>query len=364
MPDYTLAEIAAALGAEAVGDARITVTRAAEPAEAGPDALALAMGERYAEGLKAGGARAALLWEGADWEGLGLAGAIFVKRSRLALAGVAGLFDEGPDVAPGIHPTAVIDPTAEIGADAAIGPYVVIGAGVRIGDRARIEPFTRIARGARLGADARIGPQVTIGPEVTIGDRFIAQPGARIGGDGFSFVTSEVSRVELTRKMLGDVPMVPPQSWVRIASLGSVTLGDDVEVGANATIDRGTIRDTRIGHRTKIDNLVMIGHNVVVGEDCLLCAQTGIAGSAVVGDRVVMAGQTGVNDNITVGDDVVAGGASKLFTSVPAGRVILGHPAVKMDRHLEMYKALRRLPRALADLAALKKAVSKPTGND
>jgi UDP-3-O-[3-hydroxymyristoyl] glucosamine N-acyltransferase len=254
-----------------------------------------------------------------------------------------------------VHPMAVVDASADIGAGAAIGPFVVIGAGVAIGTGARIASHVSIAEGARIGRDALILQGVRIGARVTIGDRFICQPGAVIGADGFSFVTPEKSGVEEIRETLGSRAEIRDQSWTRIHSLGAVTIGDDVEIGANVCIDRGTIRDTVIGSGSKLDNLVHIGHNVQVGRDCLLCGQVGIAGSARIGDRVVMGGQCGVNDNIFVGDDVICGGATKIFTNAPAGRVLLGYPAVKMETHVEMQKALRRLPRLAARVAALEK---------
>lgn len=356
---HTIHEIATALGAEAAGNVDIVIRRAAEPQAAGPEDLALAMDPKYAEGLAAGGARAAVVWPGADWQGLGLEAVIFAPRSRLAMAGLSRMMDPGPQIAPGLHPMAVVDPTAEIGAGAAIGPFVVIGAGVRIGPGARIASHVSIAEGATIGADAMILQGVRIGPGVTIGDRFICQPGASIGGDGFSFVTPQQSGVEEIRTTLGQREEIRQQSWTRIHSLGSVTLGDDVEVGANATIDRGTIRDTSVGSGTKIDNLVQLGHNVQVGRDCLLCGQVGVAGSTRIGNRVVLAGQVGVSDNIFIGDDVIAGGGTKIFSNVPAGRTILGNPAVKMETQMEINKALRRLPRLAATVAELQKLVSK-----
>ncbi|MGB8813294.1 MAG: UDP-3-O-(3-hydroxymyristoyl)glucosamine N-acyltransferase [Paracoccaceae bacterium] len=361
---HTIRDIAAALGAVAVGDLDLVVTRAAEPAMAGPDALALAMDPKYADGLAKGHARAALLWQGADWQALGLHAAIFVSRPRLAMSGLTRIMDPGPAIAPGIHPLSVVDPSALIGVGAAIGPFVTIGAGVKIGQGARIASHVSIAEGAVIGVDALILQGARIGARVHIGDRFICQPGAVIGADGFSFVTPEKSGVEEIRQSLGARAEISAQSWTRIHSLGAVTIGDDVEIGANACIDRGTIRDTSIGSGTKLDNLVHIGHNVQVGRDCLLCGQVGIAGSSKIGDRVVLAGQCGVNDNIFVGDDVIAGGATKIFTNAPAGRVLLGYPAVKMETHLEIQKALRRLPRLAASVAALQKAVSKPGQND
>lgn len=361
---HSIAEIAAALGAEAAGDLSLTVTHASEPASAGPQALALAMDPKYAAGLAKGQAQAAMLWPGADWQGLGLKAAIFAPRGRLAMAGLSRAFDPGPQIAPGIHPMTVIDPTAQIGAGAAIAPFVTIGAGAVIGARARIASHVSVAEGAVIGDDALILQGVRIGARVKIGHRFICQPGAVIGSDGFSFVTPEKSGVEEIRETLGQREEIRAQSWTRIHSLGAVRIGDDVEIGANCAIDRGTIRDTAIGDGTKLDNLVHIGHNVQVGRDTLLCGQVGIAGSSRIGDRVVLAGQCGVNDNIFVGDDVIAGGATKIFTNAPAGRVLLGYPAVKMEAHVEIQKALRRLPRLAARVAAVEKIVGASSSGD
>ena len=354
---HSIRDIAAALGAEAVGDLDLVFLRAAEPASAGLQDLALAMDPRYGDGIAKGKALAALIWPGADWQALGLKAAIFAPRGRLAMAGLSVMLDPGPAIAPGIHPMAIVDPTAVIGEGAAIGPFVTIGAQARIGTRARIASHVSIAEGAQIGDDALILQGVRIGARVTIGNRFICQPGAVIGADGFSFVTPEKSGVEEIRATLGQRTEIREQSWTRIHSLGAVTLGDDVEIGANVAIDRGTIRDTSIGSGTKLDNLVHIGHNVQVGQDCLLCGQVGIAGSARIGNRVVLAGQCGVNDNIFVGDDVICGGATKIFTNAPAGRVLLGYPAVKMETHVEIQKALRRLPRLAARVAELEKQV-------
>lgn len=355
----TIADIAAALGAPAVGNVALTVTSAAEPAQAQSGQLALAMSPKYAEGLPQGKARAALLWEGADWQALGLEAAIFVARPRMAMAGLSAAFDPGPEIAPGIHPMALIDPSAEIGEGAAIGPFVVIGRGVKIGARARIASHVTIAEGAHLGDDVLLLQGARICARVGIGHRFICHPNAVIGADGFSFVTPEKSGVEEIRETVGKRDEIRQQSWTRIHSLGTVSIGDDVEVGANATIDKGTVRATSVGAGTKIDNLVHIGHNVQVGRDCLLCGQVGIAGSSRIGDRVVLGGQCGVSDNIFVGDDVIAGGATKIFTNAPAGRVLLGSPAVKMETHVEAQKNIRRLGRLYTQVAELRETVTK-----
>jgi UDP-3-O-[3-hydroxymyristoyl] glucosamine N-acyltransferase len=233
----------------------------------------------------------------------------------------------------------------------------VIGRGVRIGPRARIASHVSIAEGAHIGEDALLNAGVRIGPRVKIGDRFIANPGAVLGGDGFAFVTPERSGVEEIRENLADRTEIRAQSWTRIHSLGSVEIGDDVEIGANTTIDRGTIRDTRVGSGTKIDNLVMLGHNVTVGRDCLIVSQVGIAGSTRVGDRVVLGGQVGVSDNIFIGNDVIAGARTEIRTNVPAGRVILGAPAMKMEQTIQTWKHIRRLGRLYDQVAELRRAV-------
>jgi len=361
---FSISEICTALGAEGVGDLSLTVSGASEPALATADQLALAMDPKYQGGLAEGAARAAILWPGADWQALGLAAAIFVPRPRYAMSGLTNLMDQGPDIDPGIHASAVIDASAIIGVGAAIGPFVVIGAGVKIGQNARIAAHVSISKGAKIGANAMILQGVHIGARVETGDNFIAQPGAVVGSDGFSFVTPEKSGVENVRQTLGDQGAALAQSWTRIHSLGAVSIGDNVEIGASCAIDRGTIRNTEIGRGTKLDNLVHVGHNVSIGEDCLICGQVGIAGSARIGNRVVLAGQCGVNDNIFIGDDVIAGGATKIFTNAPKGRVLLGYPAVKMENHVESYKALRRLPRLFKQVAELQKAILKQPKND
>lgn len=356
---FTIRQIADALGAEAQGDLELTVTGAAEPQEAGPQQLAMAMAPKYAEGLSAGHAEAAMLWQGADWQALGLKAAIFAPRPRMAMSGLTAMLDPGQGFAVGIHPTAVIDPSAELGADVSVGPFCVIGARARIDDRSVIGPQCFIGTDAVIGCDAQLREMVSIGARARIGERFRAQPGARVGGDGFSYVTPEVSGVENARKTMGDQGDAKAQSWARIHSLGAVTIGDDVELGSNCTIDNGTIRDTVIGNGSKLDNLVHVGHNTRVGTDCLLCGQTGISGSVEIGNNVVLGGQCGVADNLFIGDGVVAGGGTKILSNAPAGRVIMGYPAVKMDTHTEMYKAQRRLPRLMRDIELLKKAVFK-----
>jgi UDP-3-O-[3-hydroxymyristoyl] glucosamine N-acyltransferase len=359
----TVGELASALDAEAEGALELAVTGPAEPAAAGPNQIAVAMDPRYAEALGQGRARAALLWPGADWRGLGLEAAVFVRRPRLALAGIGRVFECPPFAPEGIHPTAIVAPGAEIGAGASLGPYVVIGPGARIGARARILAHVTVAEEATIGDDALLHPGVRICARVRIGHRFIAQPGAVIGGDGFSFVTPQVGLVEEARRG-GALEGFSEQAYVRIASLGSVVIGDDVEVGANACIDRGTIADTTIGDGTKIDNHVQIGHNVRVGRTCLLCGHAAVGGSTVIGDRVVLGGKAAVADHLTIGANSVITGHSGVASNVPPNRVMMGYPAVPMAQNVEMYKALRRLPRLIARLEAAEKPVPNPPPSD
>ncbi len=347
----TLKDIASALGVDALGDDSLVITGLAEPQEAGPHDLALALDPKFSDALTQGHARAAVLWPGADWQGFGLDGAILFGSFGAAMVGLTQMMATPPDIADGVHAGAVIDPSARIGAGAAIGPFVVIGRDVVIGKGARIAAHVSIGRGSHIGDNALILDGVRIMAGVTIGDNFICQPGAVIGGDGFSFKSlSGKSAAENLRDSVGiagaqDTDIQGTSHWGLVHSLGGVVIADDVEIGANSTVDRGTIRATSIGRGTKLDNLVQIGHNVEIAEDCLICAACAIAGSTRIGNRVILGGQTGVADNLFIGDDVIAGGATGVFSNVPAGRAIWGSPAVRLETQIAMNKEVRRLPR-------------------
>ncbi len=360
---FTIAEIAQALGAEAVGDLSLRIERPAEPASARQNDLALAMDKAFGEGIAQGKARAAVIWPGADWQKLGLRAAIFSPRSRYLMARVTEMFDLPPLREAGIHPSAIVHPSAQIDEGASIGPFVVIGAGAHLHKNCTVLSHVSIAEAVTLGANALIHSGVRIGARVQIGRNFIAQANAVIGADGFSFVTPTPGAVEEMKATGQITPASRTDGYMRINSLGSVLIGDDVEVGAGSTIDRGTIANTTIGDGTKIDNLVHVGHNVKVGRTCLLCGQVGIAGSAVIGDRVILGGQVGVADHVTVGSDVIAAGKSAISSHVPSNRVIMGNPAVKMAANIESYKALRRLPRLVAKVEEIEKRLKKPDGN-
>jgi len=342
---YTIEEIATALAMKVVGDGAIQVDGLAEPADATPAHLAMAMKPEYAKDLETGSARAAVLWDGADWAGMGLEAAILAPRPRFAMSGLTRMMDPGQGWGSGVHSNAIVSPDATLAEDVSVGPFSIVEAGARIGAGTVIGPQCYVGTDAVIGVSGYIREGVKIGARVKIGDRFMAQPGAAIGGDGFSYVTPEASTVEEARKTLGDQGEAEAQAWVRIHSLGSATIGDDVEVGANATIDRGTIRDTVVGDGTKIDNLVQIGHNVVIGRHCVIVAQSGIAGSAELGDFVVMGAQSGALGHVKIGTGAQIAGMAHVKNDVELGARMGGTPAKPFDEWAREVAALRSLGR-------------------
>ena len=362
---YTVETIAQSLGASAAGDLSIALEGPAQPELARVQDLALAMDPKFIPNLANSAAQVAVLPQGTDWQALGLKAAIFAPHPRYVLSGVNHLFEHPIHAPAGIHPSASIAPDAELGDNVSIGAFVVVETGVKIGDNARILSHVSIAQDANIGADCLLYNGVRIGARVKIGDRFIAQPNAVVGGDGFSFVNPEPGAVEAARA--GQQPAagtIQKHGFARTNSLGAVTIGDDVELGAGSTIDRGTIVDTTVGDGTKIDNLVMLGHNVQVGAHCLLCAQVGIGGSSVVADRVILGGQVGVADHVNIGTNVVAAGKAGISSNVPPNRFIMGNPAIKAEANVASYKAYRRLPNLVAKVDVLQKQVSKLLGKD
>lgn len=343
--EVALAELAAALDARFEGEGALRVTRAAHPEDvAAPTDLALAMAEDL-EKLVKPPARAAVLREGADWRALGLEGAILVRRPKAAMAPLTARFAPEIHAPAGVHPMAFVDPSAEIGEGSSLGPFVSIGPGVRIGPRARILSHASVAEGAQIGPDALIASGARIGARVRIGARAILHPNAVLGSDGFSFATPERGSVESAKATGAVAEGAKNVHLMRVFSLGGLRIGDDVEIGAGATIDRGTLRDTEIGDGTKIDNLVQIGHNVRMGRNCLICAHVGIAGSTEIGDRVVLAGKVGVADHIRIGSDAVVTASSGVGTDVAPGAVMMGFPALPHAEAIRVFMAQRRLPR-------------------
>lgn len=351
---HTVDAIARATGLTLFGDGSVEVRRPAEPATAGEDELALAMSPRYAEALRASRARAAVVWDGADWQALGLSAALVASRPRAALAAITAQFRHPVDVAPGIHPSAVLDLSARIGEGAAIGAFAFIGAGAQIGSGAVIANHASIGTDAVLGPGALLHAGVRIGARCIVGARFIAQQNAVVGADGFSFEPA-ARGIRESAGVPGPVEAAGAQdAYLRIHSLAAVEIGDDVEIGSGTCIDRGTIAPTRIGSGTKIDNQVQIGHNVQVGRTCLICAQVGIAGSTVVGDRVVMGGKVGVPDHVRIGSDVMIAAGSLLAGNIPDRSVYMGIPAIPRMEALRQMATLRRLPRIAEQLAEIR----------
>ncbi len=254
------------------------------------------------------------------------------RQPKVAFAKAAALLLDKPVIAPpGIHPTAVVSPSAQIAPSASIGPYAVIGANVRIGDRAQIGPHCSIAAGCRIGADCRIHPRVTLYANVRIGDRVEIHSGAVIGADGFGYAYGE------------------GRHW-KFPQAGIVEIGDDVEIGANTTIDRGSLDDTQIDEGVKLDNLVHIGHNCKIGAHTVIAALAGLSGSCTFGKNVVVGGQAGFGERCELEDGAVIGGQSGVLGGkvVRSGQTVWGTPARPLQRFKEEYAWYSRLP----DLAA------------
>ena len=354
MTRKTLSQIAEATGLTLEGDGSVEVTGVAEPGAAGPSDLALAMDKKFAEPLAASSAKAAVVWPDADWKALGLAAALRAKRARVALAQITAAFQHPLDVDDGIHSSALVGPSAQIGDGATIGPLTIIGKGARIGAGARIAGHVSIGADTEIGDNALIHAGVRIGARCCIGDNFIAQPNAVIGADGFSFEPPERGAVEAARQD-GKVSSQNSLGFLRIHSLAAVEIGDNVEIGAATTIDRGTISPTRIGYGTKIDNQVQIGHNVQIGSNCLLCAQVGIAGSTEVGDRVVLGGKVGIADHLRIGSDVICAAASMVGSNIADRQIMMGMPATQREQAVKQFMALKRMPRVIDQLGEIRK---------
>ncbi|MGQ9365646.1 UDP-3-O-(3-hydroxymyristoyl)glucosamine N-acyltransferase [Azospirillum sp. ST 5-10] len=347
-----LSEIAAALDARLEGDGSIEIVRAVHPAEAeGAGDLALAMDKDLLALLAGTRARAAVVADGAAVPD-GLAGWIVVGRPRYAMAGLLDLFERPVHAAPGVHPSACVAADAVLGEGVSVGPFVYVGPKAVVGDRTILMPHVTVGAEARIGRDGLLHAGARIGERVVLGERCIVQPNAAVGNDGFSFVTPEPGSVE-TAKTTGKVGATNVLIR-RVNSIGTVIVGDDVEIGAGACIDRGTVTATRIGNGTKIDNLVQIGHNVQVGSNCMLCGQVGIAGSVVVGDRVVMAGKVGVADHVTIGSDSVIAAYSGVGTDIAPKSVYMGIPAMPRAQAFSQLKSLGRLKRLFSEVADLK----------
>jgi UDP-3-O-[3-hydroxymyristoyl] glucosamine N-acyltransferase len=356
---YTIAAVAQTLGGTLEGDASLVVKRLVHPLEADRrDDLIFVMVPELALRLGDSPVRAAVLAEGIQVPAGTLDAWITVPRPRYALGILLGLFESRPYCVPGVHPSAVVEPGAELGDGVCIGALAYIGPNARIGRGTVILSQATVGGSAVLGENCLIYPGVRIGERVEIGNRVTIHNNASIGADGFSYVTPEKASFEVA-KTGGDQVTAKISGLLRIASIGTVRLGDDVEIGACAAVDRANIGATVIGRGTKLDNHVQIGHNVRIGEDCLFSGQVAIAGSAKIGNRVVLAGKAAVADHLTVGDDVVAGAGTGIWRDVKAGQVLAGFPALPKTDALRQQVDFARLPRLLREVAALKRQVAE-----
>ncbi len=319
---FALGDVAAAAGGTAEAGARM-LSGVAPLQTAGPEHVSFLDNRKYAPLLETTRAGAVVVHpELAARVPAGCA-AIVTAEPYLGWARVAALFHPIPPPRPGRHPTAVVDDEAEVDPSAEIGPLAVIGARASIGTRCRIGPAAVIGEGVVLGADCRIGAHASVS-HALVGARSYIYPGARIGQDGFGFATTA-------------------SGFVTVPQLGRVVIGEDVEIGANSTVDRGSIQDTVIGAGTRIDNLVQLGHNVHLGRCCVIVSQAGISGSTVLEDFVQVGGQAGLTGHLHIGRKARIGAQGGIMADVPAGADVVGSPAVPVREFFRQVATLRRL---------------------
>jgi UDP-3-O-[3-hydroxymyristoyl] glucosamine N-acyltransferase len=330
----TAQAVADFVGGRLLGDGGVLVTTVGPIDRAGPGALTLAVSARYTGALQASQAAAVLLPPGLQDAPAGPAARIVVGDPYGAMTRIIPRLYP-PTVQPaGIDSTARIGAGCRLGADVTIGPFVVLGRGVRLGDRCRLAEAVSIGDGVVVGEDTRIDARVVCYGGARIGRRVVLKAGAVIGGDGFGYLSRG-------------------SGHQRIPHVGGCVLGDDVEVGSNSCVDRGSFDDTVIGQGSKLDNLVHVGHNVRIGERCLLMAGVGVAGSTRLGDDVILAGHVGVTDHLVVGDRVQVAAKSAVIGNVPADAVYSGHPARPNRQVLRAQAALYRLAPIVGELESL-----------
>ena len=329
MRKMKLCDLAAHLGATLHGDGEAEITGVAGIEDASTGQLTFVSNPRYAAAARTTRASAVLV--AADFPEISAA-TLRLANPYLAFAQAIGLFHPAPVYPPGVHPTAVIDPTATIGAGAHIGAYVVVGGQVRLGEGAVLLPHAVLYPGVTAGREFFAHAHAVVRENCALGDRVILQNGVVVGGDGFGFAKRDDG------------------TWLKIPQSGPVRIGSDVEVQANACIDRASVGATVIADGAKIDNLVQVGHGSSVGENTLLCAQVGLAGSTEVGRNVVLAGQVGVAGHCHIGDGAIATAQSGIPNDVAPGKIVSGYPAFDNRQWLRASAAFQRLPEILRRL--------------
>lgn len=320
----TIKELADFLGCTLEGDGAAPVSGVASPGSARAEDLIYVDSPRHVERATSSAAKCVVLAPGISMPGKNL---LRAANPKLTFARAAEWLLPPPPIATGIHPTAVIAPSAQLAPGVGVGPYVVIEDDVRIGAGTEIGAFCFLGRGARLGEACRLYPRVTLYAGSRLADRVILHSGAVIGSDGFGYVAEGAKR----RKF--------PQ-------VGEVEIREDVEIGANATIDRGSLDRTEIGAGTKLDNLVHVAHNVIIGENTVIAAQTGVSGSSVIGKNVAIGGQVGVADHCGIEDGAIVGAQAGIPSGkiVHRGQIVWGTPARPLDKFKKQFAWFSRLP--------------------
>ena len=325
----TVEQLAALVRGRLVGDGSVSIRSARPVAEAGPGDITFIESERYAKLLRSSPASAAIVGPHFNHNRPSIKddlAVIEVDDPISAFVAVRNhLSGEQKPRWTGIHPQAYVAATARIGTNVAVYPFVYVGENAEIGDGTTLFPGVVIGEGCRIGKECTIHPNAVLYPDVVLNDRVEIHAGTVLGGDGFGY-----------RQVSG--------RHVKIPHTGGLEVGSDVEIGANCAIDRATFEATRIGEGTKIDNLVMIGHNNQIGRHNLLCGQVGIAGSCTTGDNVVMAGQAGIKDKTQIGDGVIVGAQAGVHRNIPSGQQVLGSPAIPVREQRRIFQMIARLP--------------------
>jgi UDP-3-O-[3-hydroxymyristoyl] glucosamine N-acyltransferase len=329
----TAGELAKHLGTKIEGDPQALVSGVASPERAGAEDLIYLDSSRHYERVAASSARCVLAKAGTRLAGKTI---LEVAEPKLAFAKAAEWLVPKFTPPAAVHPTAIVSSSAKIAANVCVGPYAAIEDEVEIGAGSVIEAFCFLGRGTCIGQDCRLHPRVTLYGGTRLGNRVEIHAGAVIGSDGFGYVFGE------------------GRHW-KFPQIGGVEIGDDVEIGANATIDRGSLETTVIGNGVKIDNLVQIAHNVQVGENSVLAAQTGVSGSSKLGKNVVVGGQVGIADHCTLEDSTTVGAQAGIPTgkTIRYGQTVWGTPARPLDRFKEQYGWFTQLPKLAARVRRL-----------
>lgn len=334
----TAGELAEYLGAKISGDAGIGVCGIASPENAKADDLIYVDAPRFGERASASRAQCVVVQLGVEIKGKTL---LEVKDAKFAFAKAAGWLLAREPAKAEIHPTAVVAKSARLAPDVSVGPFAVIEENAEIGSGATVGPYCYIGKGARIGANCRLHPRVTVYEGVTLGDRSEFHAGSVLGAPGFGYVFGE------------------GKYW-KFPQAGGLEIGLEVEIGANTTVDRGSLQITRLGEGVKVDNLVQIAHNVQVGEHTVIASQTGISGSSILGKRVIVGGQVGIADHCEIEDRAVLGAQAGIPTGkkIRSGQTVWGTPARPLERFKQQYAWFARLPELAERLRELERRIS------